>query len=95
MANLKSAKKRIKQTEKRRLVNLSRKTSFKTAVRKVLDSLKRNDAIDETKKLLREAEAKIARARGKGVLHRNTAIRKISRLAKRVAQAERAPKSAA
>lgn len=90
MANIKSAKKRVKQGEKRRLINLSRKTGLKTAVRKVVDSLKRGDAIEQTKKLLRDAEAKIARARGKGVLHHNTASRKISRLAKSVSQAERA-----
>ena len=90
MANIKSAKKRIKQSEKRRLINLSRKTGLKTAMRKVIDSLKRGDSIEETKKLLRDAESKIARARGKGVLHRNTAARKISKLAKYVSQVERA-----
>ncbi len=89
MANIKSAKKRAKQNEKRRLINLSRRTGVKTAIKKVFDSLKRGDALDETKKLLREAEAKIARARGKGVLHRNTASRKVSRVARSVSQAER------
>jgi len=91
MANIKSAKKRVKQNEKRRLINLSRKTGVKTAIKKVLDSLKSNAAIEDTRKLLRDAEAKIARARGKGVLHRNTASRKISHLAKAVARAESAP----
>lgn len=89
MANTKSAKKCIKQSEKRRLSNVSRKTGMKTAVRKVMDSLSKNDPIQETKKLFRNAEAKISRAKGKGVVHRNTAARKISRLAKKVAQAER------
>jgi len=86
MPNLKSAKKRVKQSEYRRQVNLARKTSVKTAVRKVMDSIKRGDSIEETKKLLREAESKIARAKGKGVIHRNTAARKISRIAKSVSQ---------
>jgi len=90
MANIKSAKKRIKQSEKRRLCNVARKTGVKTAMRKVTDSLKRGDTLVETKKLLRDAESKIARAKGKGVLHRNTAARKISRLAKQVSQVERA-----
>lgn len=89
MANTKSAKKCIKQSEKRRLSNVSRKTGMKTAVRKVIDSLSKNDPIQETKKLFHDAEAKISRAKGKGVIHRNTAARKISRLAKKVAQAER------
>jgi len=90
MANIKSAKKRAKQNEKRRLINLSRKTGVKTATKKVFDALKGETSVEETKKLLRDAEAKIARARGKGVLHRNTAARKISRLARAVSQAERA-----
>jgi len=89
MPNLKSAKKRVKQTEKRRKINIARKTSVKTAVRKVLDSLKRGDSIEETRKLLREAESKVARAKGKGVIHRKTASRKVSRLAKAVAQKDR------
>lgn len=90
MANTKSAKKRVKQSEKRRLINVSRKTEIKTSIRKVIDSLSRKDPIEETKKLLRNAEAKISRAKGKDVIHPNTAARKISRLAKRVVQAEQA-----
>lgn len=93
MPNTKSAKKRVKQSEERHLCNIARKTGIKTATRKVLDSLQRSDPLEETKKLLRDAEAKIARAKGKGVLHSNTAARKISRLAKKVATAERASKS--
>ena len=88
MANTKSAKKRVRQSEKRRLINVSRKTEIKTSIRKVIDSLNRKDPIEETKKLLRNAEAKISRAKGKGVIHPNTAARKISRLAKRVVQVE-------
>ena len=90
MPNLKSAKKRAKQSEKRHLINLSRKTGIKTAVRKVLDSLQRKEDIEITKKLLRDAEAKFARAKSKGVIHRNTASRKISRLAMKVSASQSA-----
>jgi small subunit ribosomal protein S20 len=93
MPNTKSAKKRVKQSEARYLCNSSRKKGIKTAARKVLDSLLRGDPIEETKKLLHDAESKIARAKGKRVLHPNTAARKISRLAKRVVIAERSSKS--
>ena len=93
MPNTKSAKKRVKQSEKRRQINVARKTAIKSAVRKVLDSLKRGDPIDETKQLLRDAESKISRAKGKGVIHSNTAERKISRLAKYVAAAGRSVKA--
>ena len=89
MANLKSAKKRVKQTEKRRLVNVARKTAIKTAVRKVLDSIDRGDAVEETTKLMRDAESKIERAKSKGVLHRNTAARKIGKLARTVSRAQK------
>lgn len=90
MANIKSAQKRAKQSTKKRLRNVIRKSSIKTAVKKVLVALEKNEALETTKALLRDAEAQLARAKGKGVLHRKTAQRKISRLAKRVAAAQRA-----
>ena len=92
MANIKSAKKRVLQTAKRQLRNQARKSSVKTAIKKVVVAL---DTVDLTnaeaaKSLLILAESKIARAKGKGLMHRNTAARKISRLAKKVAAASRA-----
>ena len=85
MANIKSAKKRAKQSEVRRKINLARKSSVKTAVKKVLIALSAEESGEKVQELLIDAQAKIARARGKGVLHKNTAARKMSRLAKRVA----------
>ena len=85
MANIKSAKKRAKQSEVRRKINLARKSSVKTAVKKVLIALSAEESGEKVQELLMDAQAKIARARGKGVLHKNTAARKMSRLAKRVA----------
>jgi len=86
MPNIKSAKKRVLQIEKRRVRNQARKSAIKTAVKKVLLALESGDC-NQSKALLLEAESKIARAKGKGVLHRNTAARKISALAKKVAAA--------
>lgn len=94
MANIKSAKKRAVQTLKKRQKNLTRKTALKTAVKKVLKSVVESNDLETTKTLLREAEAKLARAKGKGVIHKNTARRKTSRLAKRVAAMERSAKTA-
>lgn len=88
MPNIKSAKKRALQTVKRSARNLSRKTAIKTAIKKVIKALESNNIID-AKELLKSAESKIAQAKVKGVLHANTASRKISRLAKRVASASR------
>ncbi len=83
MPNIKSSKKREKQAEKRRLRNYARKSDVKTAVKKVLDAVANKDA-DSAKDLLRIAQAKLARAKGKGLLHRNAVARKMSRLAKKV-----------
>jgi small subunit ribosomal protein S20 len=84
MANIKSAKKRVLQTAKRQARNQARKSSLKTAAKKVATALESTD-IETAKALLVLAESKIARAKGKGLLHPNTAARKISRLAKKVA----------
>ncbi|HSC24801.1 MAG TPA: 30S ribosomal protein S20 [Candidatus Babeliales bacterium] len=88
MANIKSAKKRVLQTAKRQLRNQARKSSVKTAIKKVVTAIETAD-IETTKSLLILAESKIARAKGKGLMHRNTAARKISKLAKKVAAATR------
>jgi small subunit ribosomal protein S20 len=87
MANIKSAKKRAKQSEKRRVINLSRRTSVKTSIKKVLVAIQAQEPVETVKALFNDAQAKIARAKGKGIMHANTASRKISRLAKRVAAA--------
>jgi small subunit ribosomal protein S20 len=83
MPNIKSAKKRVKQSEKRRMINLSRKSDVKTAVKKVIDAVASKD-VEQAQELLRAAQAKIARAKGKGLIHRAAAARKMSRLAQKV-----------
>lgn len=89
MPSIKSAKKRARQEITRRARNVSRKTAIKTAVKKVVAAVVDED-LKIAKNLLREAESKLAHAKTKGVLHRRTAARKISRLAKRVAAVEKA-----
>lgn len=84
MPNITSAKKRVRQIIKRSEVNTARKSDVKTAIKKVLVALE-NKEIDSAKEFLKDAEAKIARAAGKSLFHKNTASRKIGRLAKRVA----------
>lgn len=83
MPNLKSSKKQAKQSEKHRLVNYARKSDVKTAIKKVLDAVAVKD-IEQAKEMLRFAQAKLARARSKGLYHRNTVARKMSRLAQKV-----------
>lgn len=83
MANTKSAKKQAKKNIARGKINLSRKTAIKTAIKKVLTSIQSNSQ-DQAQLLLSDVAAKLARAKGKGVMHRNTASRKLSRLAKKI-----------
>jgi small subunit ribosomal protein S20 len=90
MPNIKSAKKRALQTVKRQQRNQARKTSVKTAIKKVVVAIENNEITDFTRNLFIEAESKIAKAKSKGVMHRNTAARKISRLAKKLAAATQA-----
>lgn len=79
----------MKQSEQRRQRNFARKSLIKTAIRKVRDAIEKKDSA-VIKDLLKNAESIIARAAGKGVLHRGTASRKISNLAKRAASFMRA-----
>lgn len=85
MANIKSAQKRARQETKRRQKNLNRKTAFKSAMKKVEAAIEAGQPKEVALELLKNAEAQLARAKNKGVLHANTSARKISRLAHRVA----------
>ncbi len=83
MANTKSAKKKVRQSQARYKINLARRTAVKTAVKKVLTAMSNGESIETVKDLMRNAESQINRSKNK-LLHRNTAARKISRLSKRV-----------
>ncbi len=83
MANTKSAQKAVRKIARRTAVNKSRRSQMRTYVRKVEEAIAAKDA-DAATAALRGAEPLVARAAQKGILHKNTASRKISRLAKRV-----------
>lgn len=95
MANIKSAKKRARQSEQRRIVNTTRKSAIKTSVKTVLDAIAQGKDNTTIKDMLKDMESKVARAKNKNVLHKNTAARKISRIAKRVAAHEKVVRSTA
>ncbi|HEY6101465.1 MAG TPA: 30S ribosomal protein S20 [Anaeromyxobacter sp.] len=84
MANTVSAEKRNRQAQKRRGRNVQVRTGVKSAVKKVREALEKGDAA-AAKQALAAAERALDKARAKGVLHRNAASRRISRLAKAVA----------
>ena len=83
MANIKSAKKRVLIAEKNRIRNVAFKSSIKTAVRKVLE-LANAGQQEELKSALSKAYQLCDKAVSKGILHKNTAARKKSRLTKAI-----------
>jgi small subunit ribosomal protein S20 len=86
LANTASAEKRNRQAQKRRLRNVQVRTGVKSAVKKVRDAVAKGDP-GAAKEALIAAEKAIGKAASKGVVHKNAASRKISRLAKAVTQA--------
>lgn len=83
MANIKSAKKRIKVTAKKTLRNKMIKTRSKSAIKKVLLAA-HSGSKEEAQSALRTAITVIDKAASKGVFHKNNASRKKSRLTKLV-----------
>jgi small subunit ribosomal protein S20 len=83
MANTSSAKKATRKIAARTSVNKSRVTRVRTYVRKVEEAIASGDPAKATA-ALKAAEPEIMRAVTKGVIHKNTAARKVSRLANRV-----------
>ncbi|MGB5092726.1 MAG: 30S ribosomal protein S20 [Parvibaculum sp.] len=83
MANTPSAKKAIRKIAARTAVNKDRRSRMRTFVRGVEEALAKGDKAAATS-ALKAAEPEIMRASQKGVVHKNTASRKVSRLAQRV-----------
>lgn len=82
MPNIKSAIKRVKTNEKRRLRNASQKSALRTAV-KAAESAIHNQNVESAKAALLLATKKLDKAVTKGLIHKNAANRKKSRLAKK------------
>jgi small subunit ribosomal protein S20 len=83
MANIKSAKKRARQTERRTLVNHMRLSRIRSFVKKVETAIATGDK-SAARAAFDEAQPELHRGVTKGVLHRNTAARKLSRLSTRI-----------
>lgn len=90
MPNLRSSKKRVRIEEKRRLRNKAVKSTVRTFVTKARSAIADAPSEPETEQAIREAISELDRAVTKGVLHRNNAARRKSRLMHRLhtAQAE-------
>ncbi len=83
MANTPQSKKRARQNERRFDINKARRSRIRTFIRKVEEAIASGDSASAIA-ALRAAQPEIARGVTKGVIHKNTASRKISRLAARV-----------
>ena len=83
MANTTSAKKMTRKIAKRTAINRSRRSRMRTFIRKVEEAIAAGDS-SAAAEALRQAQPEIMSGVSKGVLHKNTASRKISRLAGRV-----------
>ena len=83
MANTPQSKKRARQSEARYAVNKARRSRIRTFLRKVEEAIASGDKAAAAE-ALKNAQPELARGVSKGVLHKNTVSRKISRLAARV-----------
>ena len=83
MANTPSAKKAVRKIERRTAVNKSRRSQMRTYIRKVEEAIASGDPAAATQ-AFKAAEPLVMRAAQKGIVHKNTASRKVSRLSARV-----------
>ena len=85
MANTSSARKATRQIARRTIINKSRRSRLRTAVVKIEEAIATGDR-SRAQAALNDAEPVIMRAAQKGIIHKNAASRKVSRLAHRVAK---------
>ena len=83
MANTRSAKKMVRKIARRTEVNTARRSRMRSFIRKVEEAIASGDK-SAAQDALKAAQPEIMRAASKGVLHKNTSSRKISRLSARV-----------
>lgn len=82
MAHHKSAEKRARQAEKRRRRNVAQRTRIKTFTKRTLEELKKKD-MEKAKESLTKLISTLDKAVKKGIIHKNTAARKKSRMSKK------------
>tara|TARA_B100000941_G_C28021293_1_gene310167 strand:- start:60 stop:323 length:264 start_codon:yes stop_codon:yes gene_type:complete len=83
MANHASSKKRIRRNERRAVINGTRRNRVRTFVKKVEMAISAGDA-KEAQEALRQAQPEMQRSVAKGVFHKKTVARKLSRLSARI-----------
>ncbi|EQK41887.1 MULTISPECIES: 30S ribosomal protein S20 [Paraclostridium] len=83
MANIKSAKKRIKVIEKKTALNRARKSQIKTAIRKFEEAVTAGNR-EEAAARFQYAQKRISQVASKGTIHKNAAARKVAKLAQKL-----------
>ncbi|MCZ8261757.1 MAG: 30S ribosomal protein S20 [Beijerinckiaceae bacterium] len=83
MANTKSAKKAARQTLRRTEVNKARRSRMRTSVRYVEEAIAKGD-VNAALAAMKKAEPELAKAAQKGIVHKNMAARKVSRLIRQI-----------
>ncbi len=83
MANHASSKKRVRRNERRAEINMARRSRIRTFVKKVESEISAGNA-DAAKEALRAAQPELHKGISKGILHKNTVARKLSRLSARI-----------
>ncbi len=83
MANHASAKKRVRRNERRAVINTTRRSRIRTFIKKVETAISEGNA-DNAKEALKAAQPEIHKGVSKGLMHKNTAARKLSRLSARI-----------
>ena len=84
MANTPQAKKRIRRNDRRSVINHSRVSRIRTFIKAVESAIESGDK-GQAAEALQKAQPELFRGVARGVIHKNTASRKMSRLSKRVA----------
>ena len=85
MANTTSAKKATRKIARRTVINKSRRTEMRGAVRNVEDAIKRGDR-EAALKAMQHAEPELMKAAQRNIVHKNNASRKVSRLSAQIAK---------
>ncbi len=83
MANHASAKKRVRRNNRRAEINTARRSRIRTFIKKVESEISAGNA-DGAKEALRAAQPELHKGISKGILHKNTVARKLSRLSARI-----------
>jgi len=83
MANHASAKKRVRRNARRTIINTARKSRMRTFIKKVEQAIDSGDA-KAAQEALQKVQPELSRGVAKGVIHKNTAARKMSQLSAKV-----------